>query len=68
MNLLGLNRPDAPGVSKEKLGIAGAFAAVLGWALLEFFGLDVPEDILLAVATILLGLVGWRARNRRAEE
>lgn len=68
MKLLGFGRPNAPGVSKEKLGIAGAFAAVLGWALLEFFGLDVPEDILLAVATLLLGLVGWRARNQRVKE
>lgn len=63
------DRPNGQrGVSKEKLGVAGAFAAVLGWALAKYLDLEVPEDVLLAVAALLLGLVDWRARNQRAKE
>lgn len=61
-----LNRPDRPGVSRERLGIAGAIASVLGWATLKYLGVEVPEDVLLAVSGLILGAVQWRARNQRA--
>lgn len=61
-------RPNAPGVSKEKLGTAGALAALLGWVLAKWAGLEIPEEVLLAAATAILAAVQWRARNRRAEE
>ena len=74
MKLFG--RPNARGVSKEKLGagaaIATALATILGWALAKWAGLDVPRDVLLAfgtvASTVILGLVQVRARNQRAKE
>lgn len=63
------NRPDGSGtLSREKMGVAAALATVLGWALAKYLDLELPEDVLLAVAATLLGLVQWRARNRREEE
>lgn len=66
MNLF--RRPDGNGTSREKVGVAGAIASVLGWALMKYLGVEVPEDVLLAAATILLGLVSWRGRNQRERE
>lgn len=61
-------RPDGSGLSREKMGAAGALASILGWALLKYLDLEVPEDALLAVAGVLLGLVQWRAREQREKE
>lgn len=66
MRLLG--RPNAPGISREKLGVAGSVAALLGVATAKWLGLELDEEVLLALATLLLAAVQWRARNRRGTE
>lgn len=62
-----LRRPSGRGISREKVGIVGALAALLGWAVTEYFGVELDEETLLAIATLILAAVQWRSRNRRAE-
>jgi hypothetical protein len=66
MRLLG--RPNAPGISREKLGVVGAVSAILAFVTTKWLGLELDKDVLFALATLLLAAVQWRARNRRAEE
>lgn len=61
-------RPNAPGVSREKVGLAGAIATLLGVVAAKLFGVEVPEDLLLALAGVIIAGVHWRARNRRGME
>ena len=62
-----LQRPERPGISRERLGITGAVASILGWAALRYFEVEVPEDVLLAAAALILAAVQWRARNQRVK-
>lgn len=45
------------------VGVAGAIMSILAWILMRFFGVELPADVTLAGAVVIMAAAGYFKRD-----